>query len=77
MYETGTLRDSISHRVVGDKVYIGSDSEVAVFHEFGTKHMPPRPIFQAALARKMPEIVERFGGRVHAFLSTGDKEIND
>jgi phage gpG-like protein len=44
LLRTGELRDSISHQVVSDdEVEIGSDSKVALFQEFGTSTIPPRP----------------------------------
>ena len=34
--DTGALRNSITHKVVGDAVYIGTNLSYAPFHELGT-----------------------------------------
>lgn len=44
LYRTGELKNSIGHVVnrVAHTLYVGSSSEIAVYHEFGTKHIPER-----------------------------------
>lgn len=34
--DTGAMRGNISHRVRGDKCYIGTDTSYAIYHELGT-----------------------------------------
>jgi len=48
LLETGEMRDSISHQVVGDSVQIGSDNQKAVWHELGTSRIPPRSFLMGA-----------------------------
>jgi HK97 gp10 family phage protein len=53
LYRTGDLRDTISHEQHGLEVAIGSDSDLMVYHEFGTSKMPARPVLgTAAFASK-------------------------
>lgn len=51
LLRTGALRDSISHEIVapGEEAVIGSTSDVAVWQEFGTATIPPRPFLMPAL----------------------------
>lgn len=46
LIRSGTLRQSISWRFVGDDaVVVGSGQKYARYHQFGTKRMPARPFF--------------------------------
>jgi hypothetical protein len=60
LLRTGDLRASISHTV--DKhehtVYIGSNSEIAVYQELGTSRIPPRSFLGGAARAKEHEIIE-------------------
>lgn len=47
-YQGGTLRDSITHEVSGDSVYIGTNVEYAPYVELGTRYMDPRPYLRPA-----------------------------
>jgi hypothetical protein len=47
---TGTLRDSIAASVDQDDAVIGSTDPVAVFQEYGTAAIPPRPFLAPAAA---------------------------
>jgi phage gpG-like protein len=57
----GDLRDSIGHVVSGHEAAIGSNSDVAVYQELGTRCMPPRSFLGGAAVRKEGEIVEILG----------------
>jgi HK97 gp10 family phage protein len=57
----GDLRDSIGHVVSGHEAAVGSNSDVAVYQELGTRHMPPRSFLGGAAVRKEGEIVEILG----------------
>lgn len=46
---TGELRDSVSSRVDGHTVTLGSTDPVAPFQEFGTSRIPPRPFIGATM----------------------------
>lgn len=42
---TGRLRNSITHYVKGNSVFIGSNVEYARYEEEGTSKRPPAPVF--------------------------------
>src|SRR5271155_3087455 len=42
LLRTGEMRDSITHSVDGNQGCVGSDSQIAVYQELGTRHIPPR-----------------------------------
>ncbi len=58
---TGDLRDSIQSEVHPGVAVIGSKDERAVYHEFGTSRMPPRPIFGPALHNSRKQIGQLLG----------------
>jgi phage gpG-like protein len=62
LLETGELRDSIEHVLGHGEAWVGSNNEKALWHEFGTSRVPPRPFFQGAINAKQTEIEEVFGG---------------
>lgn len=47
--DTGRLRNSISHAVEGDAVYIGTNVEYAPYVEMGTVHTAPQPYLKPAV----------------------------
>lgn len=47
-YVGGTLRDSITHEVKGDSVYVGTNVYYAPYVELGTRYMDPRPYLRPA-----------------------------
>ena len=66
LLRTGDLRDSISHEVHNLDATIGSTSEIAEYHEFGTSRMPPRPFIGPAAERNHDAILKELGGAVVA-----------
>jgi phage gpG-like protein len=74
LLETGELRDSIHHNVDhssvgrGRSAFIGSDDDKAVWHEYGTVRIPPRPFLSSALIHKEKEVVEAIGQQIHAHI---------
>lgn len=64
LLRTGELRDSIDHYVEELEVTIGTPSEIAEYHEFGTSKMPPRPFMGPALVRNHDTIIDKLGGAV-------------
>jgi HK97 gp10 family phage protein len=48
LLNTGELYASIKHEVNGLEAIIGSTSPVMVYQEFGTSHIPPRPVIGPA-----------------------------
>lgn len=82
LLETGELRESIHHIVIdtpnGGDVYVGSDNDKALWHELGTRHIPPRPFLQPTAMEMEDKLVAMIGGRVAAFLRTGEvREISN
>jgi len=73
---SGTMRDSINHRVEGSEAHIGSDDQNLVYFELGTDKQPPRTVLAGALIRKTDEVVETLGRRFVASL-TGDGVANE
>lgn len=45
---TGRLRNSITHYVDGDSVYVGTNVEYAQYEEEGTSRRPPHPYLRPA-----------------------------
>jgi HK97 gp10 family phage protein len=64
LLETGEMRDSISHQVDGHEARIGSNMDIALYHELGTSKMPPRPFLQGAVHHKAEEIRRRSATRL-------------
>lgn len=48
---TGRLKNSITHVVSGDAVYIGTNVEYAPYVELGTSRMKPRPFLKNAATK--------------------------
>lgn len=71
LLETGDLRDSIERDVQTDKAYVGSNSNKALWHEFGTSRIPPRPFLGGAANAKTAEIGEMIGHHFHVALIKG------
>jgi phage gpG-like protein len=63
LLETGELRDSYQHKVVGhNDAFIGSDNDKAIWHELGTSRgIPPRPVLSTAAMAKEKEVVHLLG----------------
>lgn len=61
LLRTAALRESISYHVEGLEAVIGSISDVMVYHEFGTVHIPPRPVLGPAAFRNKEKIKKTIG----------------
>lgn len=61
LLRTGEMRESIGHKVGEHEAVIGSNSDIAVYQELGTQHIPPRSFLGAAAAEKAKEICEITG----------------
>ncbi|WOJ89848.1 hypothetical protein RZS28_00595 [Methylocapsa polymorpha] len=71
LLRTGELRDSIKHEVAsGNEGYVGTNSPIAKYQEFGTIKIPPRPFLGGALAAKGEEVAECFGGALKATIES-------
>jgi hypothetical protein len=73
LLRTGEMRDSIGTTISTDgmEAQIGSNSDIAVYQELGTDHIPPRSFLGGAMARKLPEIRETLGMAVYTALIGG------
>ena len=71
LLETGDLRDSIERDVQQHVAYVGSNDNKALWHEFGTSRIPPRPFLGGAAAAKHEESGEMIGKSFHALLIKG------
>lgn len=61
LLRSGELRDSISHRVMGLAAIVGSTDDKAVWQEFGTEKIPPRPFIGPAYVKSFHKITEMAG----------------
>ena len=61
LLRTGDMRDTIGHRVAGHEAVVGSDSDIAVYQELGTSHIPPRSFLGGAAFRKAEEVAQTLG----------------
>ena len=65
LLETGELRNSISHEVSEHSAIVGSTSEKARFHEFGTSRgIPPRPFIWGSWLHNQEKVGEAVGDAV-------------
>lgn len=62
----GEMRDSIGTTISADgmEAQIGSNSDIALWQELGTEHIPPRSFLGGAMARKTDEILKILGEEV-------------
>lgn len=69
LLRTGELRDSISREVRGLEAVVGSDNDVMVYQELGTRTIPPRAVLGLAASRKTQDVMKLVGeGLQVAFL---------
>jgi phage gpG-like protein len=69
LLRTGDLRNSISREVHGIEAVVGSDSDVMVYQELGTRTIPPRSVLGLAASRKTQDVLKLVGESVQiAFL---------
>ncbi|HDR2587274.1 TPA: phage virion morphogenesis protein [Enterobacter ludwigii] len=61
LLRSGELRDSISHRVMGLAAVVGSTDDKAVWQEYGTDRIPPRPFIGPAYVKSFHIITEMVG----------------
>lgn len=62
--QTGTLRSSISHAVIGLRAVVGPTEKYGKYHEFGSRMHPQRPFMRPALRRMQRELPELFKGMI-------------
>lgn len=52
--------------------FVGSDNDKAVWHEFGTSRVPPRPFLSQALIREEARVVTLVGSAIAGFIANQD-----
>jgi phage gpG-like protein len=76
LLRTGELRDSIEHNSSPTVAHIGSNNMKAVWHEIGTRTVPPRPFLSTALHNKSPVIVRAVRQVIGDYLAAGRMEAD-
>lgn len=71
LYRTGELRDSIHYvfNIESKTLFLGSDSEIMVYQELGTRYIPPRPVLSTTMYQAQPVINYVFGRMLQNFIS--------
>jgi HK97 gp10 family phage protein len=64
----GDLRDSIQSETDGNKAVVGSTSDIALYQEMGTEHIPPRPFLGPAAFENKLNIGERAASIMAAWI---------
>jgi hypothetical protein len=72
LLRSGEMRDSIEHTVGRHEALIGSNSDIMVYQELGTQHIPPRSVLGGAMIDTLPQILDMSGRMVVAAL-VGEK----
>ena len=65
---SGALRESVERDVADSEGHVGSDSDVAVYQELGTKNMPPRSTFGSAAVENLDNVRQIVGEEAVAAL---------
>lgn len=66
LLRSGELRDSLKREVDHLEATVGSTSDIMLFQELGTSHIPPRPVLGIALQRCWPQIQALIGNAAAA-----------
>jgi phage gpG-like protein len=69
LLDTGKLRDSIHHSSNDEHAIVGSDLEVAVYQELGTRSIPPRSFLMEAAVHKTDAVLNAIGRVVTSHLT--------
>lgn len=69
LVRTGGLRDSVKSESSNVGFIVGSDSEVAILQELGTRYIPPRPFLGPALFETAPGVVHAVGSAIERNLA--------
>lgn len=64
LLRSGELRDSIESEVVGLAAIVGTKSQIGLWQEVGTSHIPPRPFIGPAYVRKIELLKDSIGRAV-------------
>ena len=69
LLRNGQMRNSIETTVIGNEAVVGSNDQKMVWHELGTRTIPPRAVLGPAAIRAGKDIQARFGRTVAAWLA--------
>jgi hypothetical protein len=61
LLETGEMRDSGYVKATGQGVIVGFSDHKLVYHEWGTRHIPPRPVIGGTIDHHGQEIANKVG----------------
>lgn len=61
LIETGEMKESGSYEIHTDFVLVGFEDPKMHFHEFGTPHVPPRPVIGGTIDHHGQEIADDIG----------------
>lgn len=56
LLRTGKLRDSIKYKIDKNNAHVGSDLDIMIYQELGTRTIPPRPVLSKAAKEKEKEV---------------------
>lgn len=68
LLRTGQMRDTIVRSVEGGTVMVGATDAKAIYHELGTRTIPPRPFMGPAAFQSMPRINLMLGNTLAAWV---------
>lgn len=68
LLETGELKGSIEHTVVGDHAYVGSNNQKAIWQFNGTSKIPPRDPLVPAAMQSEAEVTAKVGKIIYSAL---------
>ncbi|MBW9334594.1 hypothetical protein FEE59_13850 [Herbaspirillum sp. RU 5E] len=68
LYRTGEMKKSIQASSDRNKAAVGSSDQKMVYHELGTLHIPPRPVFGPAAIHSAPRVRKIAARTVYAWL---------
>ena len=69
LLRTGHLRDSVQHKVEGDTGRVGTDDDIAVYQELGTRSIPPRSYLRLSAVEQEHELVKILERGAVSFIS--------
>lgn len=77
LLRTGELRDSIEYTAHGNEGAVGSNLEIALYQELGTKHIPPRSFLVSSAIASEERIIRMAGAATVAALSGHGRHTRD
>ena len=71
---TGSLQSSVGYRSDSTGAAVGSDDQIAIDQEFGTRNIPPRPFLAPVAAAHAQEIARQVGGSIATAVRDATKD---